>query len=255
MKKTIAIMITGALVASTAVTAFAAQNSSRRMITMEENTDIAATSSNQDRPELPEGMEISEVERPELPEGMEITEGERPELPEGMDRPEFSDSMAAGKYIPKLKPETKPDGEDMVPPEFEGIENIETLGKPELPEGAPETQFGGESRPNMQFGGEAPEEMNGGSRPEMPFNGEASERRNSTSSTLFFTNVSTLAASGRISTRMISRATISSGFTIRPCSSVSNRQLTSRAISASTPCAVPHSEKRICCSAVCIALP
>jgi len=172
MKKTIAIMITGALVASTAVTAFAAQNSDTKSVPMEENTELAATGMNQDRPELPEGVNFTDGERPELPEGVNFTDGERPELPEGVnftdgERPELPDNTAAGKYIPKLKPETKPEGEDMVPPEFEGIENIEVLGRPDLLEGAPDMQ-----RPDMQFGGMAPEGMNGESRPDMQFGGE-----------------------------------------------------------------------------------
>ena len=64
MKKTIAIMITGALVASTAVTAFAAQNSDTKSVPMEENTELAATGMNQDRPELPEGVNFTDGERP-----------------------------------------------------------------------------------------------------------------------------------------------------------------------------------------------
>ena len=40
MKKTIAIMITGALVASTAVTAFAAQNNDTKSVPMEEKTVV-----------------------------------------------------------------------------------------------------------------------------------------------------------------------------------------------------------------------
>ena len=139
MKKTIAFMITGALVAATTVTTFAAQNNTRRLITMEENSSLTATTNNENRPELPEGTEFAEGERPELPEGME-----------------------AGKYIPKMKPETKPEGEDMVPPEFEGIENIETLGKPEAPEdmnGTARPQFDGGSAPTQHFSGEAPNEL------------------------------------------------------------------------------------------------
>jgi len=171
MKKTIAFMITGALVAATTVTAFAAentQNTARRFITMEETDQTGFTASNTDaeRPELPEGMVFMEDERPELPEGMEIAEGERPELPEGAE---------AGQYVPKLKPENKPEGEDMVPPEFEGVEDIETLGRPEISEDMASPFHGnmnGETAPDGEL---APNgEMNPGQfGPGMQMNGEA----------------------------------------------------------------------------------
>ena len=189
MKKTklITIIITGALAAVMTATVFAAQSGTAfsdntAQIPALNNSDslIARPDADESVPELPELPKFEdETDRPELP-GAE-NDADRPELPgsgDDTDRPELpngtiksfmnekgvfpplfiSPENAQSQYIPKLKPETKPEDEDITPPEFEGVENIETLGRPELPEGA--EGMPGESAPGESEGNEAPQGMN-----------------------------------------------------------------------------------------------
>ncbi|MBQ9360194.1 MAG: hypothetical protein IJT96_04080 [Lachnospiraceae bacterium] len=129
VKKIMMAALAGTLCFGTAVAAYAAPMGGERGGKMEQRMDGGrpADEMNDERPELPEGVE--EGERPELPEGVE--EGERPELPEGVEegeRPEFPEGVEDGER-PEL-PEGAEEGDRPEKPECEDREPME------LPEGA-----------------------------------------------------------------------------------------------------------------------
>ena len=175
----VTIGVTGALILTTAATAMAAPSVRKEQAENDTQTILSSSTAKSAPTELPEKFQDLE-----LPEGITLSDNKEetdltlPEKPESEDMKPFTEGSGfKSAFVPKLKPETKPEGKDMVPPEFEGIENIDQLGRPEfseeeMPEGMPggfahEKQFGNEMPENMpgesaherQFGNEMPEGM------------------------------------------------------------------------------------------------
>ena len=173
----VTIGVTGALILTTAATAMAAPSVRKEQAENDTQTILSSSTAKSAPTELPEKFQDLE-----LPEGITLSDNKEetdltlPEKPESEDMKPFTEGSGfKSAFVPKLKPETKPEGKDMVPPEFEGIENIDQLGRPEfseeeMPEGMP-----GGSAHEKQFGNEMPENMPGESAHERQFGNEMPE--------------------------------------------------------------------------------
>ena len=193
----VTIGVTGALILTTAATAMAAPSVEKEQAKNDTQTILNSSTAKSAPTELPE--KFQDLEFPEgitLPEKEQETEADSRKPfagSEGSDsdnkKPFVEGSRFKSAFVPKLKPETKPEVEDRVPPEYEGVENIDQLGRPEfseegMPEGMREEivshrgesegqrrEFGempgefddqrGESGDEKQFGNETPDNMRG----------------------------------------------------------------------------------------------
>ena len=132
----VTIGVTGALILTTAATAMAAPSVRKEQAENDTQTILSSSTAKSAPTELPEKFQDLE-----LPEGITLSDNKEetdltlPEKPESEDMKPFTEGSGfKSAFVPKLKPETKPEGKDMVPPEFEGIENIDQLGRPEFSE-------------------------------------------------------------------------------------------------------------------------
>ena len=138
----VTIGVTGALILTTAATALAAPSVEKEQAKNDTQTILNSSTAKSAPTELPE--KFQDLEFPEgitLPEKEQETEADSRKPfagSEGSDsdnkKPFVEGSRFKSAFVPKLKPETKPEVEDRVPPEYEGVENIDQLGRPEFSE-------------------------------------------------------------------------------------------------------------------------
>ena len=124
--------LTGAIAVIAAATVFAApMRDFQESQSIKDSTEIAVSEEQSSQQEITGELQSPAKPELQLPDNRELPE----EITDDQKMPEQKQEHL---YIPKFKPDTKPDDEDRIPPEFENIENIDVLGRPEFPADAPD---------------------------------------------------------------------------------------------------------------------